>query len=70
MLGLITIGRFVDTRIIPQGLKPRIEAAGIEFVDIGDAANAVMHFASDKSINGELAATLLSDGTKTDLNFL
>ncbi|CZT18950.1 related to short-chain alcohol dehydrogenase [Ramularia collo-cygni] len=42
---------FTDTRIM-QGARPQIEAHGIEFVEIEDVGNGVLHLASDKSING------------------
>lgn len=44
---------------MPEGARSQIEAAGIEFVEIEDAASAVLHFASDKSINGKTLIALL-----------
>jgi NAD(P)-dependent dehydrogenase (short-subunit alcohol dehydrogenase family) len=44
---------FINTRIIADPVVDLLVSRGIEFADKADAAAAVMHLASDQSINGE-----------------
>lgn len=43
---------FVKTAIISDEVIDRLESHGIEFAEKEDAARAVLHIASDKSMNG------------------
>lgn len=43
---------FVRTRIMSQQVQDLVESKGIAFAEKGDAAQAVLHMAADKSING------------------
>ncbi len=44
---------FIQTRIISEEVINRLEKTGIDFAEKEDAAAAVLHMASDPSINGE-----------------
>jgi NAD(P)-dependent dehydrogenase (short-subunit alcohol dehydrogenase family) len=43
---------FINTRIIADPVVDLLVSRGIEFADKADAAAAVLHLASDQSING------------------
>ncbi|KAK5172921.1 uncharacterized protein LTR77_003043 [Saxophila tyrrhenica] len=47
---------FTKTNIIADDVIDRLESKGIDFATKGDAASAVLHFASERSINGRACA--------------
>lgn len=53
---------FIHTRILSDEVAHVIKGAGAEFAEVEDAASAVLHFASDKAINGE---GLFEDNSKS-----
>lgn len=44
--------RFIHTRILSDQVADLIKSAGVDFAEVEDAASAILHFAADKSING------------------
>ena len=44
---------FVRTNIMSEEVKKLVEESGLKWAEKGDAAAAVLHMASDSSINGE-----------------
>ena len=45
---------FIKTQIISEQVADLLMSKGIVFAEKGDAGKAVMHLASDRSLNGKL----------------
>lgn len=50
---------FVQTNIMSQSVKDLVTSKGVEWAEKSDAAAAVLHMASDKSINGRTSLALI-----------
>lgn len=50
--------RFIRTAIISGAALEKLQSHKIPFAEVEDAAAAVLHLASDKTLNGELCAVL------------
>lgn len=48
--------RFIETRILSKAVVDKLQAGGVPFAQVGDAAAAVMHIASDPNVNGRSEA--------------
>lgn len=46
--------RFIHTAIISGAALEKLQSRNIPFAEVEDAAAAVLHLASDKTLNGEL----------------
>ena len=49
--------RFINTDILSKEAKGFLEGMGVEYATTHDAAQALLKFASDPSINGESEAS-------------